>query len=267
MNVGLGPRVALSVGTILLALAVVAPATSAATAPRPVITSTSVSPKTLPATGGLVRVVVRDKFATTCRVMVTPRIKGFPRTFHCAAGHFATAVRIAKNTKATGQTIRFKVSATGPGGHSNTRVGLVSQATDTGPIGATLNVHDSSGNALAVTVTQVVDPATGVDQFNQPNPGDRFVAVEMTLSNQSAATISDDANGDTTVIGTDSQVYTADFDNVSECTNFGYGEFTLLAGSPSELGCVVFQLPNGVNVKQVQFSFDSAFLDTAQWNA
>lgn len=252
--------------TATLFVPVAAAAAKAPQAPRPRVITVIVTPKVLPASGGVVRVLVRDKFATTCTVIVIPQILHFPRTFRCAAGHFVTAVKIAKNTAPHGQTIRFRVFAKGSGGRSALRTALVSQATDTGPIGATLDVHDSNGNSLAVTVTQIVDPATGADQYTTPDPGKRFVAVEMNLSNQSSATISDDANYDTTVIGTDSQVYTFDGSDVSECTNFGYGEYTLLIGG-SESGCVVFQLPNGVNVKAVQFSFDSAFLDTAQWNA
>ncbi len=235
-------------------------------APRPRVLSIVVTPKVLPAAGGTVRILVRDKFATTCNLSVIPKIAHFPRNFRCAAGHFVTAVKIGKNTATYGQTIRFRVFAKGKGGRSLLRTALVSQATDTGPLGATLDVNDSNGNTLAVTMTQIIDPASGIDQYTTPNPGYRFVAVEMTLANQSTSTISDDANSDTTVIGTNSQTYTADFDSVSECTNFNYGQFTILPGSPSQSGCVVFQLPNGVNVQAVQFSFFSGLLDTAQWN-
>lgn len=234
--------------------------------PRPAVAAVAVTPKTLPANGGSVRLVVHVRYATTCNVIVTPVVPRFSRSFRCASGHFVATVKIDKNTSASGRTIRFRVFAKGPGGRSPFRVAFVSQATDTGPIGATLNVHDSSGNALAVTVSHVVDPATGANEFYQPSAGDRFVAVEMNLSNQSSNTISSDANNNVTVIGSDNQAYTADFDSVSDCTNFSSGEFTVLPGS-SESGCVVFQLPNAISVKAVQFSFDSAFLDTAQWNA
>jgi hypothetical protein len=134
-------------------------------------------------------------------------------------------------------------------------------------IGATQIVHDFNKNALAVTASQIIDPATGTDQFNQPNSGFRFVAIELNLSNQSTATISDDANSDVQLIGTDNQAYTADlFSSINECTNFSYGEFTLLPGG-TESGCVVFQLPIGINAKLVQFSLDYGFLDVAQWTA
>ncbi|MCU1488616.1 MAG: hypothetical protein JWM85_21 [Acidimicrobiaceae bacterium] len=255
-------------GAVSLCALLLGGSASAATATRrPArVLAVVVTPKVLPAAGGTVSVLVRDQFATTCTLTLVPKTPGFPRTFHCAAGQLATAVKIAKNALPHGQTLRFSVFANGPGGRSPTRTAFVSQATDIGPIGTTLDVHDLSKNVLAVTVTQVIDPASGVDQYTTPNSGDRFVAVDMNLANQSQATISDDANSDTTVIGTDNQAYTADFNSVSQCTNFSNGEFTMLQGG-AESGCVVFQLPNGVNVKAVQFSFDSTFLDTAQWNA
>ena len=208
---------------LLVATAFTPSISGAALAAKPVVLSVIVSPKTLPASGGVVSVIVRDKSATTCTVAVLPSIKGFPSTFRCAAGHFVTSVHVPVNTQPNGQTITFSVTAHGVNGRSPTRTAVVSQATDTGPIGATLNVHDFSGNELAVTMTQIVDPAIAANPYFTPNPGDRFVAVEMSLLNQSSATITDDANGDVTVIGTDSQAYTADFDSVAECTNFDYG--------------------------------------------
>jgi hypothetical protein len=134
-----------------------------------------------------------------------------------------------------------------------------------GPLQTTADVVNFSGNPLAVTMTQIVDPAIGVSG-DTPNSGHRFVAVEMTLQNEGNATITDDANVDVTVIGTDSQAYTADFDSVTECTNFSFGDYTLLAGN-SESGCVVYQLPTGVNVKAIQFALSGNNADTAQWSA
>ena len=135
-----------------------------------------------------------------------------------------------------------------------------------GPLQSTADVEDFSRDPLAVTMTQIVDPAIGANSGYTPNPGYRFVAVEMTLQNAGNATITDDANNDVTVIGTDSQAYVADFDEVAECTNFSFGDYTLLAGN-SESGCVVYQLPTAVNVKAIQFALGGNNADTAQWSA
>jgi hypothetical protein len=79
------------------------------------------------------------------------------------------------------------------------------------------------------------------------------VALVVTLKDEGPGTISSDANTDMTVIGSDSQAYTASFNSVAECTNFSHGAYTLLAGD-TERGCAVFELPDGVTVKSMQFS-------------
>jgi hypothetical protein len=109
----------------------------------------------------------------------------------------------------------------------------------------------------------IYDPAQGANEAYTPDAGKRFVAVDFSLHNISGSTISDDADSDASVVGTDSQVYTADFSQVSECTNFNAGEFTLTPGE-SESGCVTFQLPTGVGIKRIEFTigFDG---DVAQW--
>jgi hypothetical protein len=124
-------------------------------------------------------------------------------------------------------------------------------------------VHDANGNALSVGRPSDYDPAQGANQAYTPDAGKRFVAVDFNLHNGSGSTISDDADSDTTVVGTDTQVYTADFSQVSECTNFNNGQYSLTPGE-SESGCVVFQLPTGVGIKRIAFTIGFEG-DVAQW--
>lgn len=79
------------------------------------------------------------------------------------------------------------------------------------------------------------------------------MALSLTLTDTGPWTISSDANTDATLTGTDGQTYTADFDAVSECTNFNRGNYTLLDGA-TKSGCVVFQIPIGVSDRSAQFS-------------
>jgi hypothetical protein len=125
-----------------------------------------------------------------------------------------------------------------------------------------LTVHDFNNNQLGVKVNDVIDPAEPSNEDVKPASGTRFVAIELLLANGGPGTISSDANSDITVIGSDSQGYTPKFAPVSECTNFSYGAYTLPANQ-SERGCVVVQLPEGVDVKAVQFSLGNG---TAQFN-
>jgi ABC-type Fe3+-hydroxamate transport system substrate-binding protein len=130
----------------------------------------------------------------------------------------------------------------------------------TAHVGATLTLTDEQ-----VTLTKVIDPATGADQYTVPDTGKRFVATVFTIKNTASQAGQGDANSNTSVIGSDNQGYSPDFSNVSECTNFNDGSFELGPGE-SVSGCVVFQLPTGVTVAKVQWSPSSGFSgDFAEW--
>lgn len=132
-------------------------------------------------------------------------------------------------------------------------------------VGATLQLAGASGSMMGVTLTQVIDPAQGASQFDTPDGGKRFVATVFTLRDTGTSAVSGDANGDASVIGTDTQSYSPDFDSVAECTNFNNGSFALGAGE-SVSGCVVFQLPTGVNVAKVQWApSEGVASDFGQW--
>ncbi len=118
------------------------------------------------------------------------------------------------------------------------------------------------GRALTLTVgtvpatvrlTRIVDPATS---NNSPNNGDRYLAAEFTLSDPSAQPLAPLWAFDvsTTVVGSDGQTYAADqLDTVSQCTSFHMGPVQIVSGqSISE--CVVFQMPTGISVREVQFT-------------
>jgi Domain of unknown function (DUF4352) len=96
---------------------------------------------------------------------------------------------------------------------------------------------------------------TANPEVEVPKAGEYFIAVELSLTNVGSKTISGNANVDTTVIGTNGQTYTAVFDERKGCTNFSYGDFTLSPGA-NETGCVVFELPEGVKGKKVQFGLE-----------
>jgi hypothetical protein len=105
-----------------------------------------------------------------------------------------------------------------------------------------------------VTVA-VWDPINTSNEFEKPKAGQRFIAVELHLTNISSRVIESDADLDTTVIGTNSQTYTAVFVERANCTDFASGGFTLSPGA-KETGCVVYELPEGVKAATVQFGLD-----------
>jgi Domain of unknown function (DUF4352) len=92
--------------------------------------------------------------------------------------------------------------------------------------------------------------------YETPQTGNWFIAIELTLTNTGSETVSSNANLDTTVVGTNGQVYTAALGVERRgCTNFDYGDFTL-APSATEVGCVVFELPTGMETQKIQFELE-----------
>ena len=129
-------------------------------------------------------------------------------------------------------------------------------------VGATLSLSGTGGEQAAVTLSQVIAPATGTDgppTDSNGNPSSAsYVATVFAVKNTGNQALQGDANNDVSVIGSDGQSYSPDFDNVSECTNFNDGSFAL---GPAEQvnGCVVFVIPQGVTVAKVQWTPDSGF--------
>ena len=82
------------------------------------------------------------------------------------------------------------------------------------PSDRSATLHDFTDDELAVTVSQIYDPATAANGSGLPDAGTRFVAVEMSLADVTGGSIAGDANYSTTVVGTDGKTYTADIGGV-----------------------------------------------------
>lgn len=142
---------------------------------------------------------------------------------------------------------------------------VAAPAKQTAKVGSTINIGGDKG--VAVNLTQIIDPAQGASQYTSADAGKRFVGVKLQITNNSTISFKDDANNDVTLIGSDNQSYTADYNTISGCTNFSDGMFTLAAAA-STTGCVTFQIPNGVTSAKVQFAPNSGFSgDTGEWTA
>jgi hypothetical protein len=126
-----------------------------------------------------------------------------------------------------------------------------------GPVGTTYTVNDQSGDKMSVTLTQVIDPAQGADQFTTPDYGNRFVGAVVRITGISG-NFSDDANNDATLIGSNGQTYSADFSSIAGYTNFNNGEYNVSAGEKS-VGAVTFQVPLAVKVAKIEWSANGGF--------
>jgi hypothetical protein len=133
-------------------------------------------------------------------------------------------------------------------------------------IGVTQVVENEEKQYEAVKLVGVIDPAQGADEFTTPDDGKRFVAVQVQITGQSTGNDTNDANNNLSIVGSDKQVYSPDFDQVSGCTDFNDGQYTVTKGE-SEVGCVTYQVPIGVTVTTVKYNPNSGFsTNEASWS-
>jgi len=133
-----------------------------------------------------------------------------------------------------------------------------------GRIGSSFDLKDGSGSVYQVTLTEVIDPATGESQFTVPGDGKRFVGLIFRVKALTGSPQNEDANNDAMVIGGNGQTYSADFDGIAGYTNFDHGTIRVAQGE-TVTGSVTFQLPNGVMVSTVKWTALSGFGSTAEW--
>ncbi|WP_046320239.1 DUF4352 domain-containing protein [Mycobacterium sp. UM_Kg1] len=129
--------------------------------------------------------------------------------------------------------------------------------------GQTLKLMRIGGQQIAVTLTEVIAPATVPNGWGAADK--TYLATKLRIENTGTTTIVGNSNSDVTVVGSDGQDYHADFAAVTECDDFAYGWFLIAAGS-SKAGCVVFALPAGVTATKVRYAPSSGIShDVGEW--
>lgn len=112
----------------------------------------------------------------------------------------------------------------------------------------------SDGIQATFKLTRIVDPAAGDN--SSLTSGDRYVATEFWVYDPSAQPVTGinelDSPDVARAIGSNGQTYQPDpIDTVSECTSFHTEGYKIVSGE-SATGCIVFQIPIGVSVSEVQ---------------
>jgi len=133
-----------------------------------------------------------------------------------------------------------------------------------GKVGSSFELKDGSGDAYQVTLTKVIDPAKGENQFTVPASGKRFVGLVFRVKALTGSPKDEDANNDAVVIGGNGQNYSADFDGIAGYTSFDHGVIHVSQGE-TVTGAVTFQVPNGVTASKVQWTALSGFGSEVEW--
>lgn len=133
-------------------------------------------------------------------------------------------------------------------------------------LGASVDLKGAAGSTVSVTVQQLVDPASGADALALPETGQRLVGVVIELANQGQSLVTD-VDADTTVVGSNGQIFGHVDDPLVECTPFPLGTQSFAPGATLQ-GCVTFELPLDVAVRQVRFRPTAGSVpgQTGQWD-
>ena len=133
-------------------------------------------------------------------------------------------------------------------------------------VGVTHVVEDETKQYEGVKLVAFTDPATpGTSTIMSPQAGTRYVGVTLQIHDRSPGTDTGDADGNTSLIGTNKQVYSSTFAPIAGCTDFNDGQYGLTKGA-TEVGCVTFQVPSTVKIAKVTFNPNSGFsTNNAVW--
>lgn len=137
--------------------------------------------------------------------------------------------------------------------------------TRTGQLGSTLQVSDTGGTQLDVTLTKVIDPASGANSYSKPASGTHFVGIKLRVQNMAPSTYQNNANNETTITLSSGKTLHANYNPIASCGNFDSGQVKVKSGATST-GCVTFQVPKGAKVIQVRYGNTVFPGVTAQWS-
>ncbi|MEV4838276.1 DUF4352 domain-containing protein [Nonomuraea sp. NPDC049486] len=127
-------------------------------------------------------------------------------------------------------------------------------------VGGTITLEGRDpGLRMAVTVKQVVNPATPEHDFMKPKTGSRLVAVQVILSNVGQAVYSDSPTNGAMLIDGEGQQYRSSYHEVREGRSYGGGS-TINVGDTRK-GMIVYEVPEGAELAKFQFALDSGFAD------
>jgi hypothetical protein len=133
-------------------------------------------------------------------------------------------------------------------------------------VGSTITLAgNGSGEQVAVTVTKIYRHAQPASSFDDPDTGDRLVAVQFRLADTGSAAYSDSPSNGAEVVDASGQSYQSAIENAANCPSFPGTEN--IAPGASGLGCVVFEVPQAAVITEVQVTLDSGMgPQTGQWN-
>jgi len=122
--------------------------------------------------------------------------------------------------------------------------------------GDTITLASFDDIPIEVSVDAVVDPAEGGEYFD-PEEGNRFVGVQLTLTNTGTSNYSDSVENMPSVVTPEGFSYATTFAAVT--AGQGFDGTLLLTPQDTRTGWVVFELPSEQSIAKLTLALDSGF--------
>ncbi|MGI8751600.1 MAG: hypothetical protein ACR2MN_04700 [Acidimicrobiales bacterium] len=176
------------------------------------------------------------------------------------SGTMAAPAPKASGPKASGpkaSTPRVSVPATAP----------PTTAAPAVPLGTPVDVAGPAGTLASVNATAVVDPASPAYSYDAAGPGQRFVAVKVSITDTGSTPLQENALEDTSIVVSTGAAQTPVVTEVAGCASFVGGAFDLAPNSAAADSCVTFELPTAATVKVVHFALGQDASGQGTWAA
>ncbi|MFF4242615.1 DUF4352 domain-containing protein [Actinomadura geliboluensis] len=132
-------------------------------------------------------------------------------------------------------------------------------------VGDTITLKgNDEGLKVAVTVVKVAQKAKGKSDFDQPESGQRFAAVQVRLKNVGTIAYDDSPGNGAKVVDAQDQQYESYIGDVALGPSIGSS--VKLAPGSTRKGYLVFSVPKKVKLTKFQFTLDSGFAaQSGEW--
>jgi hypothetical protein len=180
----------------------------------------------------------------------------------------ATAALTLAGCQSTATTVNTTPAGTSaaPAAHASVKgAPATSAAPKKAGVGSAIDLRDKlSGDALQVTLVKIVDPAKSTNQFLTPDAGTRYVAVQFRIVNKGKTVYSDDPQLEAKAKDALGESFDPELAAITSA-GVALDPGLKLAPGDTALGFLVFQVPTGKKITQVQYSASLFGGTVAQW--
>jgi Domain of unknown function (DUF4352) len=182
-------------------------------------------------------------------------------------GIVAIFVLVVIGVAVSGSKANSTVNTTAAGTHAaRAAAGASSAASKPAGVGDAIDLSDSSGDKIAVTMVKTDANAAATDGFSTPPAGDKYYGVQVQIKDVGSIAWSDSPSNCMVVKDGKGQQFQTDIVQSISSGSLMSATVNLAAGD-SALGWIVFDVLTGNTMTAVQFTPDSGTSsDTGQWS-